>query len=256
MKYRIPMFKDYIMRVTTICCAATGFFLLCSLQGRTQWFVGIEGGPNTNYLTTSNASEPFTNYDGMHGWNIGIPVGYRFFDWLAVQTAPTYIQKNYDIVRTGFFTGVYQKNYNTYLQLPLTARFSFGGKALRGFVDLGGYAAYWASGRIKGTEANILNEVDTAYETVNPTSILGENYAYSYDQKYTFNSAKDNRLEFGLIAGAGVSYELHQTYTFYLEGRYFRAMTDQQKNYETNQAPRYNDNFGLVAGVTINMKKL
>lgn len=239
-----------------LCCLAAIPLLLCSLQGRSQFFVGVEGGPNLNYLTTSNASEPFTNYDGMRGWNISIPVGYQFFDWLALQIAPTYIQKNFNIVRTGFFTGVYQKNYNTYYQLPLDLRFSFGGKKLRGFVDLGGYGAYWASGRIKGTEANILNEVDTVYVTVNPTSILGENYAYSYDQKYVFNSTKDNRMEFGLIGGAGVSYELFQIYTFYLEGRYYRAMTDQQKLYELNQAPRYNDNYGLTLGCTIKVKKL
>jgi hypothetical protein len=238
-----------------LCCAAA-FFLLCGLQGRAQFFVGVEGGPNMNYLTTSNASEPFTNYEGMRGWNIGVPVGYKFFDWLAVEVAPTYIKKNYDIVRTGFFAGVYQKNYNTYLQLPLNLRFSFGGEALRGFVDLGGYAAYWQSGRIKGTEANILNEVDTAYQTVNPSSILGENYGYTYNQKYTFNNTKDQRLEFGLIAGAGVSYELFHTYTLYLEGRYYRAMTDQQKIYETNQAPRYNDNFGLVLGCTVQIKQI
>jgi hypothetical protein len=243
------------MRVLTFCCVATFLFLLCSLQGSSQLFLGVEGGPNRNYLTTSNASEPFTNYNGMRGWNIGIPVGYQFFDWLALETAPTYIQRNFDIVRTGFFAGVYQKNFNTYLQLPLDLKFSFGGKALRGFVDLGGYGAYWASGRIKGTESNILNEVDTAYQTVNPTSILGENYGYSYDQKYIFSS-KDNRMEFGLIGGAGISYELFQTYTFYLEGRYFRAMTDQQKHYETNQAPRYNDNYGLTLGCTVKVKKL
>ena len=239
-----------------LCSFATLAFLLSSLQGSGQLFLGVEGGPNRNYLTTSNASEPFTNYDGMRGWNIGIPVGYQFFDWLALEATPTYIQKNFDIVRTGFFTGVYQKNYNKYLQLPLNLRFSFGGKALRGFVDLGGYVAYWESGRIKGTEANILNGVDTAYQTVNPTSILGENYGYSYDQKYVFNSSKDNRLEFGLIGGAGISYELFQTYTFYVEGRYSRAMTDQQKHYETNQAPRYNDTYGVSLGCTIKVKQL
>lgn len=244
------------MRAKLICGAATLLCLLHSLQARCQFFVGVEGGPNMNYLTTSNASEPFTNYDGMRGWNIGIPVGYRFFDWLSVETAPTYIEKNYDIVRTGFFTGVYQKNYNTYYQLPITARFSFGGTELRGFVDVGGYGAYWASGRLKGTEANILNEVDTAFETTNPTSILGENYGYTYDEKYPFNNTKDNRFEFGLIGGLGVSYELQETYNFYLEGRYFRAMTDQQKHYETNQAPRYNDNFGVVIGCTVYLKKL
>lgn len=238
------------------CCAATGLLLLCSLQGRGQLFVGVEGGPNMNYLTTSNASEPFTKYDGMRGWNIGIPVGYQFFDWLSLEATPTYIQKNYNIVRSGFFTGVYQKNYDTYLQLPVNLRFSFGGKELRGFMDLGGYVAYWKTGRIKGTEADILNEVDTSYETVNPTSILGENYGYSYDQPYTFNSSKDNRMEFGVIGGVGISYELFETYTFYVEGRYYRAMTDQQKIYETNQASRYNDNFGIAVGCTVKVKKL
>jgi Outer membrane protein beta-barrel domain len=244
------------MRVLTFSCVAGVLMLLCSLQARCQLYLGVEGGPNMNYLTTSNASEPFTRYDGMRGWNIGIPVGYRFFDWLSVQAAPTYIQKNYDIVRTGFFAGVYQKNYNTYLQLPLSLRFSFGGKALRGFVDLGGYAAYWKSSRIQGVEANILNGVDTAYETVNPTSILGENYGYSYNQSYTFNSTRDNRFELGLIGGLGVSYELFQTYTFYLEGRYFRAMTDQEKHYETSQAPRYDDNYGVTLGATVEVNKI
>ena len=137
------------MRLLTLCCLATLALLLASLHSSAQLFLGVEGGPNRNYLTTSNASEPFTNYEGMKGWNIGIPVGYQFFDWLALEATPTYIQKNFDIVRTGFFTGVYQKNNNTYLQLPLNLRFSFGGKELRGFVDLGGYGAYWASGRIK-----------------------------------------------------------------------------------------------------------
>jgi hypothetical protein len=243
------------MRLLTLCCFATLCFTLSSLQSSAQLFLGVEGGPNRNYLTTSNASEPFTNYEGMKGWNIGIPIGYQFFDWLALEATPTYIQKNFDIVRTGFFTGVYQKNDNTYLQLPLNLRFSFGGKELRGFVDLGGYAAYWASGRIKGTEANILNEVDTAYQTVNPASILGENYGYSYNQKYVFNNSKDNRMEFGLIGGAGISYELFNIYTFYLEGRYYRAMTDQQKIYELSQAPRYNDNFGVSLGCTISVKQ-
>jgi hypothetical protein len=98
--------------------------------------------------------------------------------------------------------------------------------------------------------------VDTAYETVNPTSILGEDYGYSYNEKYTFNSTKDQRLEFGLVGGLGVSYELLNTYTFYLEGRYYRAMTNQQKNYETNEAPRYNDNFGVVLGATVDVKQI
>jgi hypothetical protein len=230
------------------------FLWLASAQPlKAQLYVGVEGGWNRNYLTTSNNSQYFTEYKSQAGFSAGIPVLYRFTDWLAVQADPSYLQKNYKIERTGFFTGIYQRNTNGYLQLPLMAQFSFGGKELRGFVNLGGYAAYWMSGRVKGTEPNILNPVDTAFTTVNAGSLLGENYSYSYDEKYTFNNTRDRRLELGAIAGLGVSYEWKATYLFFVEGRYTRSLTDQQKQYETNQTPRYNDTFGLSAGCLLQL---
>jgi len=237
-------------------CTAFALFWLLALSARAQLYVGVEAGGNKNYLITGNASESFTNYQHMTGLSGGIPVLYQVTDWFAIQADPSYIQKNYKIVRTGFFTGVYQETRNAYIQLPLMAQFSFGGHELRGFVNLGMYGAYWISSRVKGVEANILNTVDTAYTTVNPTSVLGENYGYSYNEKYQFNSTKDNRLEFGAIAGAGISYELRETYRFFIEGRYTRSLTDQQKQYETNQTPRYNDNFGLSIGCLFSLKNL
>ena len=176
-----------------------------------QLYLGVEGGWNRNYLTTGNASQSFTYYRVRDGWSAGVPVLYQFNDWFAVQAEPSYIQKNYRIERTGYFTGIYQQNTNAYIQLPLMAQFSFGSKELRGFVNLGGYGAYWMSGRVKGTEPNILNVVDTAFMTVKPGSLLGENNPYSYNEKYTFNSTRDRRLELGAIAGLGVSYEWKAT---------------------------------------------
>src|SRR5450755_4755326 len=128
---------------------------LLSLSATAQLYIGAEAGANKNYLITGNASESFTNYQNMRGLSGGIPVLYQVTDWFAIQADPSYIQKNYKIVRTGFFTGVYQENRNAYIQLPLMAQFSFGGHALKGFVNLGMYGAYWLSSRVKGVEANI-----------------------------------------------------------------------------------------------------
>jgi Outer membrane protein beta-barrel domain len=237
-------------------CAAVTLLWLFAFSAKAQLYIGVEAGANKNYLITGNASESFTDYNSMKGLSGGIPVLYQVTDWFALQADPSFIQKNYKIVRTGFFTGVYQENHNNYIQLPLSAQFSFGSHELRGFVNLGLYGAYWMSSRVKGVEANILNTVDTAYTTVNPTSVLGENYGYSYNQKYQFNNTKDNRLEFGAIAGVGISYELNETYRFFIEGRYTRSLTDQQKQYEINQTPRYNDNVGVSVGCLFALKNL
>jgi len=222
---------------------------------KAQLYLGVEGGWNKNHLTTGNASQSFTDYKDRSGFLAGIPVLYRIRDWLAVQADPSYLQKNYRIERTGFFNGVYQNNTNGYLQLPLMAQLSFGGRQLRGFVNLGGYGAYWLSAHVRGTEPSVLNPVDTAYQTVNPVSVYGENYPYSYDEKYSFDSRRDRRMEWGVLAGLGISYEWKATWLFFVEGRYTRALTDQQKAYQLNQTPRYNDTYGLLAGCLFRLNR-
>ena len=225
------------------------------VQSQAQLFLGLEGGWNKNHLSTSNASDSFTSYKDRNGFSVGVPVLYRIKKWLAVEADPSYIQKNYRIERSGFFAGVYQENTNAYIQLPVMAQLSLGGKALRGFVDLGVYGAWWSSGRVKGVEPNILNPVDTAFANGNPSTILGESNGYSYNEKYSFNSTRDNRIELGVIAGAGVSYEWKARYLFFVEARYTRSLTDQQKSYELNQTPRYNDTYGVSAGCMLRMKQ-
>ena len=78
----------------------------------------------------------------------------------------------------------------------------------------------------------------------------------NYNEKYSFSTVKDNRLEFGWVAGIGASYETENGYRFFIEGRYQYSFTDQQKNYMINQVPRYNDTYGIHLGVMMDMSKL
>jgi opacity protein-like surface antigen len=242
---------------------STLFFLtmlaVCSLPFfcSAQLYLGVEGGLNKNYLNTTSENQPFTQYQGRTGFSLALPVQYRISDWLSIQVEPGYIQKNYSIVRSGFFQGIYQNNTNGYIQLPVMAHFSFGGSKLRGFLNLGGYGAYWVSGRVQGAEPNILNPVDNSVLTnQQPANDFDLNNAYNYNEKYSFDSRKDQRLEWGWVAGAGVSYALGSSLSLFMEARYMQSLTDQQKDYMINQIPRYNETYGLTLGCMYPLSKL
>lgn len=216
------------------------FLFLISFSAYSQFSVGIEGGWNKNRLVTSTGYRSFAQYNKADGFAIGIPVRYQILDWLAVQSGVTFIQKNYEWRRTHYFEGVYQKSKNSYLQIPLLANVSFGGSKLRGFVNGGGYAGYWVSGKVKGLSFEPYNTSDGPY------GVLGNYKTYNYDEKYEFSDERDRRIELGWILGGGVSYLLKGRYQLFAEYRYQYALTDQQKAYMTaGQIPRYNET-GIV----------
>ncbi|MDQ1089675.1 porin family protein [Siphonobacter sp. SORGH_AS_1065] len=218
-----------------------------ALPGYAQWSVGIEGGYNQNALYTNVGALSFTKYVPQNGFSVGIPVQYKVKDWFSIQADPQFIQKNYELKRTQFFEGIYQKNINSYVQLPLMGRFTFGGEKLKGFLNLGGYASYWSMGRIKGVQANIFSDIESSSDTQEYDRYLELKNGYSYNEPYTFDERKDNRLELGWLTGVGVSYQ-YKKYQFFVEGRYYQSITDQQKNYMINQIPRYNQTYTAQIG--------
>ncbi|MBB6500989.1 porin family protein [Pedobacter cryoconitis] len=234
-------------------------FVLCIIAGtltsRAQWSVGLEAGYNKNYLFTNSGFRAFTEYKPVEGFNIGIPVKYTLNNWLGIQADPQFICKSNRVERSDFFAGVYQKNTNSYIQLPLMAHFTFGGQKLKGFFNVGGYAAYWTASHIKGTQLNIFPPPNDLPGNSQYKGIMDIFPGYSYDQKYDFDSRKDRRIELGVLAGAGVSYQLKPRYELFAEGRYYRALTDQQKNYMLNQIPRYNDTFVIQLGCMYHLGK-
>jgi len=224
--------------------------LLAFSNSFAQFSVGLQAGWNKNYLVTNNANRPFTYYNPLSSFTIGIPVQYKFNDWFSIAADPSFIQKNYRVQRGDFFAGVYQDNTNNYLQLPLMGHFTFGGKRLRGFLNAGVYGAWWMNGTIKGTMANVLNQAEGA----GGSSIYNFSQSYSYQENYSFNKVKDNRFEFGWVAGLGLEYELGDKIKIFSEGRLLYSFTDQQKKYSLNQVPRYNTTVGLNAGVLFSLK--
>lgn len=142
------------------------------------------------------------------------------------------------------YYGFYENRTNHYLSVPVYARFSFGGKKVRGFLDAGGYVGGWLASRRQGIEF-------TQFGT-NQGVGTGTIY-YPYDEAYGFDTRRDNRFEGGLLLGIGIEYKITSLIAVQLEGRYCYSLSDMQKNYMTDQAPRYLNSFLIQAGVAFSL---
>jgi opacity protein-like surface antigen len=212
---------------------------------QSKWLIGISGGGTLNQLATTTGTSYFVEYKGQIGYSIGIPVRYAFSDWFALQVEPMAINKNYYWGRTNTEMIAVSSGYveetrnNTYLQIPVLARFSFGGKTLRGFTNVGFSAGYWADGEI--TTQYWVNAEDTNLERV------------SLKEKYEFLSVRDNRSEFSWVLGGGLEYAISKKILISLEARYYYGISDIQKDYSLNQIHKYNNTLGVQFGVMFNL---
>jgi hypothetical protein len=222
--------------------------LLCLLTthpSKAQLSLGVEGGVTWNHLQTNISNRSFTDNESKTGYSIGIPLQFHLYKYLYLEADPNLSQKNYSFVRTGAFTGSYEDFINHYLQLPVMAEWRGGGKKWQGLVSLGVYGAWWMAASVKGAIPNILNITDSTAAGGQQTETFGLS---RYQEKYPFNSQKDQRLEFGWIAGIGLSYHLLPDWSLFIRARYYQSLTDQQKKYMGNQIPQYNQTYIFSLG--------
>jgi len=197
--------------------------------------MGVAAGATLNELYTQTIRS-LSKYEMEMGGSLSALMLCRIANWYAFEWELSGIQKNYFWKHSNFG---YQTTYNTYVQLPVMQRFSFGWEQTRFFVNLGGFGGYlfsrWESGRL-------LNVYDQS------------NY-YSYSGKGRFDSRRDQRFELGVLAGAGMEYLSKERYRFFAEVRYFHGLTNlQQENYMLNQIPRYNNTFLFQMGCFFQFK--
>lgn len=226
-------------------------FLALSHIAKSQFFIGFEIGITQNHLNTYIKNRVFTNNKNGVGYSFGFPLQYRINSWLSINSNLNFSEKKYSWVRTGTFRGVYQIFANNYIQLPLLANMSYGNKKIQGFINAGGYVGYWMYGRVKGTVPDIFNITDSTNASGQTLQSFGLS---TYNQKYTFNSNIDNRIEFGWVVGLGMNYKLANSYSFFTEIIYYQALTDQQKKYTINQIPQHNQTFIFSIGVLYSFK--
>ena len=165
---------------------ALSTFLCYNLDA--QIMIAPKLGLNLAYLSdvkTTNGEVKVPNL----GINLGGVLSLSFTKMLSLQPELLYSVKGFK------FNTVdnYAKMNANYLEIPVLAKYTFKGKKIKGFVNLGPYFSYLMSGK----EIEDTSEVKTS-ESISFNEITGTNPNGS---TYT---EKINRIDIGLAIGAGV----------------------------------------------------
>jgi hypothetical protein len=83
----------------------------------------------------------------------------------------------------------------------------------------------------------------------NPFDVGDNNILYTYDEKYAFDSRRDNRFEGGALVGVGLEYRFTPVWAVVAECRYHHSLSDMQKDYMKDRVPRYLNTFLFQVGV-------
>jgi hypothetical protein len=219
------------------------FLLLLYSSLRAQRFIGLEGGVSYNVYASNISNRTSTAMAGGTGYQLDIPIRYAIRPWLYAETAPGILRKDHALNRTDSLVGAFERFDNSYLQLPIGVSLVYG-RRLRLSLDPGVYLGYWLSGRQKGSVADIFGVTDSS----NALGQVTERFPLApFNDKVHFLSQRDNRWEFGWVAGLGAQYRLGGNYWLTAAAKYCQALTSQEKT-GSGQAPGYNQSWIFSVG--------
>ena len=208
------------------------FALMTTLFANAQWRVGVTAGADYNVFSIDKQYMADVLFDGRWGVTYGVTGQYNFTDWFGVRADFNLTQKNYRMHRANI-EEVDLKYRNTYLQLPVMASFSFGGKKLRGFCNLGVYGGYWVHSYRSGEDMN---------------SFTGQ--SFDIKGKVEFDSDRDKRWDCGLVGGVGMEYRFAEHWAAQVEVRHYYSTTSTIKQYMRNKDYRYHSTTAIQLGAS------
>lgn len=219
------------------CLILTAFFLTCTTDVNAQITLGIDVGVTNNKLNINYDKLKVTSREG---YMINLMMKYRLDKWLALETSPGIIQKNYSVKN---INNIYQNIDNTYLHLPLSIQCQV--YILKNIIlsgSSGVYYAYWVTSRISGVAPNIF-ELSTGLEGDELIRVEDIKYKYSFTRQ-------DNKSEFGGLAKLGFTYQISDKLSFLINGHYYLGITSQKTQIKEIQHHNNNETTALTSGLS------
>lgn len=221
-----------------------GLFIIQASQA--QQLPGLEAGFSDNVLKTNASGQASSVISPKAGWYFSLNYQIALSHVLRLAAAASYIQKNYQITRTDSLAGAYSAFINSYLQVPLVVRLSFG-KKLHYCFGAGLFGAYWLTGSEEGKIPDIFSDRTDYGSNSHVFSLV------SYKRNKTFNKQTDNRIEYGYAGSVNISFDLVPKMEVYTSLGYFYSISDQQKRYSVGEIPRYNQTFTVAFGAAFHV---
>lgn len=180
----------------------------CFTYTNAQIAIGIQGGSNLSKMDfTNNPDFKFTEINYRQGFIGGFVFEYVSDKHAGLQLELNYTQRGWVENDTTAGNMLKYKNQMDYLELPFLTHVNIGNGNFRGVINMGLYAAYALNRKIVKTDIKSAVDEDIAY---------------------TFDKDKDNRIDFGLLAGGGFEYRFPFG-RFTVEARYTFGLGDVNK---------------------------
>ncbi|MBN9385009.1 MAG: outer membrane beta-barrel protein [Chitinophagaceae bacterium] len=220
------------------------------LQAKAQVSIGLDAGITRNSPDIALSNRALTAIRPGYGYALGLNVVKSISHCLFFAFLPSLQQKNFSIIRTGEFKGIYMRYESTYFQLPLLLQYCLKSLAGRVFysIEMGGYYGYWLAGRDKGKIPDIFG----VSNRVNSVSQTEEEFQLTYyNEPHYFDSRVDQRVEWGWVVGGGIHYSLNKQHELFLVTRFYQSLTSQQKSSPDFGSAQYNRVLSLTLGYLI-----
>ena len=183
--------------------------LLFSLNVKGQFTIGFQGGSNFSQMDfTNNPEYRFTEINDSQGLIGGFVVQFLGEKHAGVQFELNYSQRGWIERDTIGDNNLKIQNTMDYIEIPILTHINVGGGNFRGLFNLGPYIGYALNRNISTTD---------------------ENTGASSSIEYKFNSDIDNRIDFGLLLGAGFEYRINKS-KISAEARYTIGLGDIDKD--------------------------
>ena len=198
-----------------------------------QWRLSVNAGALYNEYSIDKQYMTDYRYVGSWGYTADVVAQYNFADWFGLRAGLTACQRNYRQTRYLMADRLNTLYRNDYLMLPLSAQFSFGGKAVRGLVGLGVYGGFWLNSHRSGVDFNSFDESSV-----------------DFSENVPFNKEKDQRWDFGYTATLGIEWQLARHWAVQAEAVGYYSVVSSVKQYMAHVKDyRYNTSVGVRAGV-------
>ena len=203
-----------------------------------QVSLGIKFGSNWSTVTNANSE----NSKELNRSNVfGIVSSYKLNNNLSLNNEVIYSVKGY--IQNDSHENFSQKFNMNYLELPLLIRYNIGNKDLKYFLNIGPYVAYWLNGYSSDNYSEHLETQNYDFKSI-----------YSSDNKTII---KDNRTDYGMILGAGITYAFGHG-NIILDARYDYSLTNNNK-YSGHKPVDWKNNsnrtFSITAGYMLSLEK-
>lgn len=208
------------------------FLLVLPQALQAQWKVGVNGGALFNQFSMDKQYMTDYRYYGAWGVTSNVVAQCNFNSWLGVRTGLGFGQRNYRQTRAERAERLDVRYRNNYLILPVMASFSFGGKGVWGFTNLGIYGGYLMVTSRSGLDYNPVSQS-----------------TYAFSEKVVFNPEKDQRWDFGFTGGVGIACQVARHWSVEAEVLGYYSVVSSVKQYMRVKDYRYNTSLGLQTGV-------